>query len=130
MILLSRAQVLMLRADLVSVFGGSRGVRDHAVLDSALSAPSASFGGQELYPTVVEKRARLGFGLIANHPFVDGNKRIGIHATLVQLALNGVEIEASETEVIALGLSIASGESSLEQVAGWIEGHATHDRKK
>lgn len=130
MILLSRAQVLMLHADLISVFGGSQGVRDQALLDSALSTPSASFGGQELYPTVVEKSARLGFGLIANHPFVDGNKRIGIHAMLVQLALNGVDVEASETELVALGLSIASGESSFERVAGWIEGHAAHDRGK
>ena len=128
MILLSRAQVLMLHADLVSEFGGSHGVRDDALLDSALSAPAASFGSQELYPTVIEKSARLGFGLIVNHPFVDGNKRVGIHAMFVQLALNGIEIDASETEVIALGLSVASGESNFGEVASWIEVHATHDR--
>ena len=130
MILLSYAQVLMLHADLVSEFGGSHGVRDDALLDSALNTPSATFQSQELYPTVIEKSARLGFGLIANHPFVDGNKRIGIHAMLVQLALNGVEIKASETEIIALGLSVASGESTFDEVARWIEAHATHDQEQ
>ena len=119
MILLRRAQILMLHADLVSEFGGSHGLRDHALFESALDTPTASFGGQDLFPTVIEKSARLGFGLIANHPFVDGNKRVGIHAMLVQLALNGVEIEAS--------LLVASGEMSFEQVVGWIKAHAVRE---
>ena len=127
MILLRRAQILMLHADLVSEFGGSHGLRDHALFESALDTPTASFGGQDLFPTVIEKSARLGFGLIANHPFIDGNKRVGIHAMLVQLALNGVEIEATEAEVVALGLLVASGEMSFEQVVGWIKAHAVRE---
>lgn len=77
---LSKRQILLLHSALISESGGSDGIRDDGLLDSALNTPFQTFAGQDLYPTVLEKAARLGFGLIRNHPFIDGNKRIGTHA--------------------------------------------------
>lgn len=86
---LSKQQILMLHSQLIRQTGGSDGVRDHALLESALEAPFQSYGGDDLFPTVQAKAARLGYGLIKNHCMIDGNKRIGAHAMLVFLALNG-----------------------------------------
>ena len=80
---ISKEQALSLHSELVADFGGSDGIRDEAMLDSALNAPFQNFGGVDLYPGVVEKAARIGFGLVKNHSFVDGNKRIGTHMMLV-----------------------------------------------
>ena len=84
---LSKKQILMLHTQLIQQTGGSDGVRDYNLLDSALENPFQSFGGEELYPTIQAKAARLGYGLIKNHCMIDGNKRIGTHAMLVFLAL-------------------------------------------
>jgi len=89
---LSKEQVLLLHSQLIESFGGSSGVRDDNLLDSALETPFQTFDGEELYPTLQAKAARLGYGLIKNHCMIDGNKRIGAHAMLVFLELNGVEI--------------------------------------
>ena len=86
---LTKRQVLLLHEQLLQEFGGTPGVRDEGLLDSALAAPFQTFDGQSLYPSVQAKAAQLGFGLVCNHPFVDGNKRIGTHVMLVFLALNG-----------------------------------------
>lgn len=83
----------MLHTQLIQQTGGSDGVRDYNLLDSALENPFQSFGGEELYPTIQAKAARLGYGLIKNHCMIDGNKRIGTHAMLVFLALNGIELK-------------------------------------
>lgn len=88
---LSKEQILMLHSQLIEEYGGSDGVRDYNLLDSALENPFQSFGGEELYPTLQAKAARLGYGLIKNHCMIDGNKRIGTHAMLVFLAINGIE---------------------------------------
>jgi death-on-curing protein len=92
MIKLTKKQILMLHSQLIQETGGSDGLRDEGLLESALEAPFQSYGDQDLFPTVQAKAARLGYGLIKNHPMVDGNKRIGTHAMLVFLALNGVEL--------------------------------------
>ena len=84
---LSKKQILMLHTQLIQQTGGSDGVRDYNLLDSALENPFQSFRGEELYPTIQAKAARLGYGLIKNHCMIDGNKRIGTHAMLVFLAL-------------------------------------------
>ena len=84
---LSKEQVLRLHNALLETFGGTAGVRDDGLLESALNAPFATFGGQYLYPSIQAKAAQLGFGLVCNHPFVDGNKRIGAHVMLVFLAI-------------------------------------------
>lgn len=89
---LSKRQILLLHSAIISESGGSDGVRDEGLLDSAIGTPFQTFAGQDLYPTVLEKAVRLGFGLIRNHPFIDGNKRIGTHAMLVFLDLNNVSL--------------------------------------
>ena len=95
-------------------------MRDEGLLDSALNAPYMSFGGEDLYKTVEEKAARLGFSLIANHPFVDGNKRIGIYVMLVFLEVNGVVIEPTDDEVVRVALAVASSEMSYDELLAWI----------
>ena len=106
MILLNKEQIKYLHSKMIQETGGSNGIRDEGLPDSALSAPFQSFGGMELYPSMIRKGARLCYGLIKNHAFFDGNKRIGIYAMLVFLELNGMEIECSEEELIALGLGL------------------------
>lgn len=125
MILLNKEQIKYLHSKMIQETGGSNGIRDEGLPDSALSAPFQSFGGMELYPSMIRKGARLCYGLIKNHAFFDGNKRIGIYAMLVFLELNGMEIECSEEELIALGLGIASGEIEEKDVNIWI---VTHNR--
>ena len=90
MIRLFKPQILLLHEQLIAETGGSSGLRDEGMLDSALNAPFQTFGGEGVYPSLQQKAARLCFGLVKNHPFVDGNKRIGAHVMLVFLALNGV----------------------------------------
>ena len=107
---------------LVSITGLD-GVRDNGLLESALEAPFQTFGGEDIYPALLQKAARLCFSLVSNHPFIDGNKRIGIHAMLVFLALNGVEIECTQAELIDIGLSLASGTMQFEELCAWLNEH-------
>ena len=120
---LSKHQILLLHQQLINETGGSPGLRDEGLLDSALNAPFQSFGGIETYPSIQQKAARLGFGLVKNHAFVDGNKRIGAHAMLVFLALNQVELDYSQDELIAVILKIASGTYGFEELFYWILEH-------
>lgn len=106
---LSEEQILMLHSQLIQQTGGSDGVRDYDLLESALETPFQSFGGRESYPTIQAKAARLGFGLIRNHSMLDGNKRIGTHAMLVFLALNGIELSYTQKELYEIILEVASG---------------------
>ncbi|MDE7221270.1 MAG: type II toxin-antitoxin system death-on-curing family toxin [Oscillospiraceae bacterium] len=123
MIRLSAEQVKLLHNDLIAETGGLSGVRDEDLLDSALNLPFQTFDGQALYPSVQQKAARLCFSLVNNHPFIDGNKRIGVHTMLVFLALNGVELMYTQTELISFGLSVADGSMSYEQILRWIMAH-------
>ena len=125
--LLSSRQIKVLHAQLLAATGGAPGVRDEALLESAVDAPEAGFGGQELYSGVEAKAARLAFGLVRNHPFVDGNKRVGVLAMLVTLEGNGVVLEVSDTDLIALGLGLAEGKLDTEEVAVWIRRHRTSE---
>lgn len=95
---LSLPEVISLHSLLIAQSGGSAGLRDRGALESAVAQPEASFGGEELYPDLASKAAALGHSLIQNHPFVDGNKRVGHAAMEVFLLLNGYEIEASVNE--------------------------------
>ena len=117
---LNVAKILQLHQMLAEVTGGDPGIRDEGLLDSALASPYQTFGGVELYPTVEEKGARLGHSLIANHAFVDGNKRIGILAMLVFLEVNGAGISPTVDEVIRVGLGVASGEMDFDALLAWI----------
>ena len=120
---LSKEQILMLHTQLIQQTGGSDGVRDYNLLDSALETPFQSFGGDELYPTIQAKAARLGYGLIKNHCMVDGNKRIGTHAMLVFLALNGIELKYTQKELYETILDVAAGNTDYENLLQWVLDH-------
>lgn len=121
--ILNKRQVLLLHQHLVEETGGSSGLRDEGLLESALNAPFQSFGDTSAYPSLQQKAARLCYGLVQNHPFVDGNKRIGAHAMLVFLALNGVELSYTQRELADIILQVASGEKSYDELLAWILTH-------
>ena len=112
-----------MHSQLVKETGGSDGVRDNNLLESAIETPFQSFGGIELYPSIQEKAVRLGYGLIKNHCMVDGNKRIGAHAMLVLLALNGVELSYTQKELYEVILDVAAGKQEYEDLLDWVRGH-------
>ncbi len=120
---LTKEQIKMLHSALVERYGGQDGLRDEGMLDSALNAPFQTFSGSELYPDLLSKAARLAFGLIANHPFIDGNKRIGTHVMLIFLRLNNVELEYDDDELIALILGTAAGENDDKTILEWLKNH-------
>ena len=120
---LSKRQVLALHSALIQEFGGSDGVRDEGLLESALAAPFQTFGGEAVYPSLQAKAAQLGFGLVCNHPFVDGNKRIGAHVMLVFLAVNGIDLRYEQQELIDIILSVASGKTDRHGLLQWILDH-------
>ena len=123
MIILSKPQVLMLHEQLIKATGGSTGIRNEGMLDSALMNPFQSFGGEELYPSIQAKAAQLCFGLVKNHAMVDGNKRLGAHVMLVFLALNGYELSYSQEELVEIILALAAGEKNVEDILRWIIEH-------
>ena len=123
MIRLSKSQILIIHDQLISETGGSSGLRDEGMLDSALNAPFQTFCGEDVYPSLQKKAARLCFGLVKNHPFVDGNKRIGAHAMLVFLALNGIELQHTQSELSDVILQLAAGEIEATDLLRWILAH-------
>ena len=123
MIRFSQAKVLLLHQLLIAETGGADQVRDAALLDSALEGAFATFDGQELYPTKEEKGARLGFSLISNHAFVDGNKRIGMYVMLTFLEVNGIHLDCSNADVVQAGLGVASGELGYQELLAWVKTH-------
>ena len=106
---ITRENVLTVYTILTEATGGTVGIRDEGLLISALEAPYQTFDGVELFPTILEKAVRLGYGLVANHPFVDGNKRIGILVMLTFLELNSVAVEFKDSEIVDMALGVASG---------------------
>lgn len=121
--IISKKQVLLLHEHLLRETGGAAGLRDEGLLDSAVSAPFQSFDGTELFPTVIEKAARLCFGLVKNHAFIDGNKRIGAHSMLVFLAVNDTELTYTQEELTNIILGVASGKIDYEDLLSWIKTH-------
>ena len=120
---ISKEQIIKLHTQLVEETGGSVDIRDEGMLDSAVSAPYASFAGIEPFPTVIEKASRLGFGLIKNHPFIDGNKRIGTHALILMLKINGVTIDYDDQDLIDTILKVADGSFGYEELLAWVKAH-------
>ncbi len=120
---LTQKQILMLHKQLVEQTGGSDKVLDYKLLDSALETPFQTFAGEDLYPTIQEKAARLGYGLIKNHSMEDGNKRIGTHAMLVFLAINGIELEYTQKELYEIILEIAASKKEYEDLLQWVLEH-------
>lgn len=113
-------KVLLLHQLLTQETGGSDGVRDIGLLNSALESIYATFDGKELYPTKEEKAARLGYSLISNHAFVDGNKRIGMYVMLTFLEANGIHIDVENKEIARIGWAIASGKMKYDDVLKWV----------
>lgn len=122
---LSLPEVLDLHDQLIEAFGGSRGIRDLGALESALAQPLATFGGDDLYPGLFAKAAALGFSLVMNHPFRDGNKRVGHAAMEIFLVLNGYELVAPLDEQERVMLDLASGQLSRDAFARWVREHVT-----
>ncbi len=123
MIKFSKEKILLLHQVMAEATGGDVGVRDDALLESAIENIYATFDGVELYPTKEEKAARLGYSLISNHAFVDGNKRIGMYIMISFLELNGIKIDANNDDVVELGLSVASGNANYDDILKWINEH-------
>ena len=123
MIKFSKEKVLLLHKLLAEATGGSVGVRDEGPLDSALESAFSGFGDREFYPTKEEKGARLGYCLITNHAFVDGNKRIGIYVMLSFLEMNGIRIQCTDEEIVDIGLSLADGRMTYEELLRWVIDH-------
>ena len=123
MIKLTKEQILILHSELIKTTGGSDGIRDIGLLESALETPFQSYGGEELYPSIQAKASRLCYGLVKNHAMVDGNKRIGVHAMLVFLSVNGYELEYSQKELSDLILDVAADKKQYEDVLQWLLEH-------
>ena len=121
--ILTKRQVLLLHKQLIDETGGIQGLRDEGLLDSALSSPFQEFDSFSPYPTVQQKATRLGYSLVMNHPFIDGNKRIGAHAMLTLLALNGIEIVCSQEELAGVILALASGAIGYDELLSWVLNH-------
>jgi len=120
---LTQDEVLELHYAVIEQSGGSSGIRDFGALQSAVAQPRMTFGGSDLYPTIEEKAAALGFSLICNHPFVDGNKRVGHAAVETYLVLNGCEIAASTDDAERFILGIAAGTVARDNLIRWLQSH-------
>ena len=123
--ILTKEQILLLHSQLVKEFGGSLDIRDDSLLESAINTPFQTYGGEELYPTLLDKASRLCFGLVKNHPFVDGNKRIGMYIMLTFLEVNGIRLDCTNEDVVEAGLGVASGKISYEELLAWVKSHRT-----
>lgn len=123
MIRFSIEKVKLLHQLLAEETGGSVGVRDEGLLNSAIEGIYQTFDGKELYPTKEEKGARLGYSLISNHSFLDGNKRIGMHVMLTFLEVNGIKLECTDNDIVNAGLGVASGKMSYEDLLAWVIYH-------
>ena len=123
MIKFSKEKVLLLHQLMAEATGGGFGVRDEALLDSALEAAYAGFGDREFYPSKEEKGARLGYALISNHAFVDGNKRIGVYVMLSFLEMNGIRLSCTDDELVHVGVSVAEGSMKYEDLLRWVLDH-------
>ena len=123
MIKFTKEKALQLHKLIADETGGSVGVRDDALLESALEGAFAGFGDNEFYPTVEEKAARLGYTLISNHAFVDGNKRIGVFIMLTFLEVNGIHVNCTNEDVFNIGIGVADGSISYEELLEWVRSH-------
>ncbi len=121
MIKISKEKVLLLHQMIAEATGGAIGVRDVDLLESAINNAYATFGGEELYKTKEEKAASLGFSLISNHAFIDGNKRIGVYVMLTFLEAEGIKMNCANDDVVELGMAVASGKMKYNEILSWIK---------
>lgn len=123
MIWVTADDVILIHSRVISVTGGIDGLRDRPGLEAAITAPLQTFGGQELFPSDVEKIARLGFGLASNHAFIDGNKRIGAMMTQLLLKWNGYQLILAQGELADMFIAIAAGQKTEQELLTWIQNH-------
>lgn len=123
---LSLPEILELHNEIIKISGGARGVRDMRALESSLNQPRITFDRADLYPDIISKAAALCFFIVMNHPFLDGNKRVGHAAMEVFLILNGFEIEASIDDQENIILDLAAGEVDREQFTSRVNNHIIH----
>lgn len=123
MMLLTVDEIIALQEKVIDKTGGSYGLRDRGLLESAVYSANSAFGDVEVYPSLEEKAARLAFAVTGNHAFVDGNKRIGMLVMLLTLRLNGRTVVHTQAELIALGLGVADGSLGYAEILAWITAH-------
>ena len=123
MIKFSKEKILLLHKLMIAETGGSAGVRDMDMRDSAIESAFATFDGKDLYPSKEEKAAAIGYGLISDHAFIDGNKRIGMYIMLTFLEVNGITLSLSDGDIVSAGLSVASGKMDCNDLLKWITDH-------
>jgi death-on-curing protein len=116
-------EVIELHKKLTDATGGSPGIRDFGLLESAVMGCYQAFGGEELYPSVEEKAARMAFAICKNHPFIDGNKRVSVAAMYVILGMNDIFLSFTQQELIALGFGIADGSMDYDEILAWVNSH-------
>lgn len=126
MIRLTKENAIRLHHMMASATGGSIGIREEALLESALESAFLGFGDMEFFPTIEEKAAKIGFSLVSNHAFVDGNKRIGVFVMLVFLEANGIRLDCTDEELVSVALSLAKSEYGYEDLLNWILKHESH----
>ncbi len=117
---LNKKQVIMIHSELIKATGGLLGIRDEGLLDSALASPFQTFDDAELYPGICAKIARLCVGLIKNHPFTDGNKRVGTLTLLILLELNHIDIPFTDDKLIQIGIEVAENKMTDTDLAEWL----------
>ena len=123
MIILTIDEVIDIHEKLTAATGGSPGLRDMGLLESAVLGCTQTFGGEDIYPTVIEKASRMAYAICKNHPFIDGNKRVAVTALLVILRINGVALSFTQEDLIVLGLGIADGSIGYEDIITWVNVH-------
>lgn len=116
--------ILLVHDDMVERYGGSHGLRDLSLLESALMRPQTTFGGQDLYETIFDKAAVLMHSLIANHPFVDGNKRTGTACMLIFLEMNEYSLKVSQKSLVKIAVGVATGDIDAQKLSLWIGQYA------
>jgi death on curing protein len=123
--MITKEIVLQLHELSIITYGGSKGIRDEGLMESAIARPYQTFGGEDLYPTAIEKAAAIAESIIINHPFVDGNKRTGYLAMLAILEQGKLEIRATNDEVYLFVITISTGELKFEQIIEWLKANTT-----
>lgn len=116
-------EVLAIHDDMVERYGGSFGIRDLGLMQSAIARPQATFGGEDLYPTIIDKAAALFHSLVFNHAFADGNKRTSLTSTARFLHLNGYELKVGKHELIDFPLRVENQHLDIEQISKWLKEH-------
>ncbi len=116
--------VLAVHDNMIEKYGGSHGIRDLGLIQSAIARPQSSFGGEDLYPSIFDKAAALFHSLMFNHAFVDGNKRTSMVSTARFLSLNGYELGVDEKEFVAFPLRAENKHLSIEEISKWLQKHS------